>query len=130
MRFALAPLLLLAACQREGTPAANEAAPAPKQAAPESDIGAAERLVRQRIGNAGDVRFSGATRSASEGISIVCGSYEQRGTRHRYIVVNREEAFIEPRMRAGEMDRAAAEFCREGADNAPGRELPPPGEKG
>ena len=124
MRTAPAALLLLAACQREQAPA-NDVAPAPKQAAPEGDVGAAERLVRQRVGNAGEIRFSGATRSASEGVPIVCGSYEQSGARHRYIVVGREEAFIEPQMRAGEMERAVAIFCREGGDNAPAA-----GEKG
>ncbi len=128
MRTAPAALLLLAACQREQAPA-NEAAPAPKQAA-DGDVGAAERLVRQRIGNGGEVRFSGATRGAADGVPIVCGSYEQSGARHRYIVVGREEAFIEPQMRAGEMERAVAEFCREGNDNAPARQLPPPEEKG
>ena len=121
--------LALAACQREQAPA-NEAAPAPKQATPEGDVGAAERLVRQRIGNGGEVRFSSATRSGADGVPIVCGAYEQSGARHRYIVVGREEAFIEPQMRAGEMDRAVAEFCREGGDNAPEQATPPPGEKG
>jgi hypothetical protein len=121
--------LALAACQRAQAPA-NEAAPAPKQAAPEGDVSAAERLVRQRIGSAGEIRFSGAARSAADGVPIVCGSYEQGGTRHRYIVVGREEAFIEPQMRAGEMERAVAEFCREENGNAPARQRPPAGEKG
>jgi len=121
---------LLAACQQAEAPA-NQAAPAPKQAAaPNGDVSAAERLVRQRIGDGAEVRFSGATRSAAEGVTIVCGAYEQSGARHRYIVVGGEEAFIEPRMRAGEMERAVAEFCREGGDNAPARQTPAPGEKG
>jgi hypothetical protein len=51
-------------------------------------------------------------------VPIVCGAYEQGGVRQRYIVVDRDRAFIEPQMRAGEMNRAIAEFCREGMDNA------------
>jgi len=130
MRSAPAALLLLTACQREQAPA-DDVAAAPKQAAaPDGDVAAAERLVRERIGVRTGIRFSNATRSASGGVPIVCGSYEQNGARHRYIVVGREEAFIEPRMRAGEMERAVGEFCREGGDNVQPRQLPPPGEKG
>lgn len=130
IRLVPAILLLLGACQQEQAPA-NQAAPTPKQAAaPEGDVGAAERLVRQRIGGGGEFRFSGATRSAADGVPIVCGAYEQGGARHRYIVVGRDEAFIEPQMRAGEMERAMAEFCRESSDNGPARPTPPPGEKG
>ncbi|HST35197.1 MAG TPA: hypothetical protein VLK25_01010 [Allosphingosinicella sp.] len=115
--MAAAALLMLGACQSEA-PVANRAEP-PKAPAPEGDVAAAERLVRARIGTTDEIRFSGATRSASEGVPIVCGRYEQGGVSRRYIVVDRDRAFIEPQMRAGEMDRAVAEFCREGADNAP-----------
>ena len=114
VRLAFAPLLL-AACQ-QAEPANNQAAtpaPAPKAHA-NGDIGNAERVVRQRIGTAGETHFFGARRSASGGVPIVCGLYEQSGVRHRYIVVNGEEAFIEPQMRPGEMDRAVSEFCGEG----------------
>jgi hypothetical protein len=108
----LAAPFLLAACQQAEAPA-NKAAPAPK-AADGGDVAGAERLVRARIGAGGEVRFFDARRSASEGVPIVCGFYEQAGQRRRYIVVGGEDAFVEPQMRAGEMDRAVAEFCREG----------------
>src|SRR5204862_7916678 len=80
------PLLLLAACQQAEAPANNQAvsAPAPQKAAPESDVSAAERLVRARIGSAGEIRFSGVRRSASQGVPVVCGFYEQAGHRQRY----------------------------------------------
>lgn len=118
MKLALAALLLLAACQRAETPA-NQAAPAAPPRADQGDVSAAERLVRQRLGTTGEIHFSGARRSAADGVAIVCGGYEQGGSRQRYIVVGADEAFIEPQMQAGEMDRAFAEFCREGTDNAP-----------
>ena len=109
----LAAPFLLAACQ-QAEPPANKAAPAPKTAGG-GDVSAAERLVRARIGLGGEVHFLDARRSASEGVPIVCGSYELGGQRRRYIVVGGEEAFVEPQMRAGEMDRAVAEFCGEGS---------------
>ncbi len=112
----MAAPFLLAACQQAEAPANNVAAPAPKAA--NGDVSTAERLVRQRVGG-GEIRFAGARRSASEGIPIVCGVYEQGGARQRYIVVNGEEAFIEPRMHPGQMDQAVAEFCGEGHDNRP-----------
>ena len=130
VRIALAPLLLLAACQRAEAPANQaEAAPA-RQPAAEGDVGAAERLVRQRLGAGAEVRFAGAVRGASDGVRIVCGRYEQAGASHRYIVVGDQEAFVESQMAPGEMDRAVAEFCREGGDNGPARRTPPAGEKG
>ena len=120
----LAPFLLTA-CQQADAPASNQAAavPAPQKAAPEGDVAAAERQVRARLGGAGGaINFVAATRSASEGIPVICGAYEQGGRRQRYIVVNGEEAFVEPQMLPGQMDRAAREFCGEGTDNRP-----PPG---
>src|SRR4051812_44339844 len=83
----LAPFL--AACQQAAVPANNQsaAAPMPQKAAPESDVSAAQRLVRARLGGA-EVHFLAATRSASEGVSIICGSYEQGGRTQRYVVVN------------------------------------------
>jgi hypothetical protein len=116
----LAAPLLLTACQQAAAPA-NQAVPAPvpQKAAPESDVSAAERLVRARIGAGGEARFFGARRSASEGVPVVCGLYEQGGRRQRYIVVNSEEAFVEPQMQPGQMDRAVAEFCGQGNDNRP-----------
>jgi plasmid replication initiation protein len=114
----------LTACQQAGAPAANQAAqaPAPQRAAPESDVAAAERLVRARIG--GDVHFIGVRRSASQGVPILCGFYEQGGRRRRYIVVNGDDAFVEPGMRPGQMDSAVAEFCGQGNDNRPPRATP------
>jgi hypothetical protein len=130
-RLALLLLPLAAACGSGPAPEANQAAPPPERPAPETEVAAAERLVRSRLGaTAGDARFSDPVRSASDGVSIICGRYEQGGRRHRYIVVNREDAFIEPQMRAGEMDRAVAEFCREGSDNGPRTRTPEAGEKG
>jgi hypothetical protein len=111
----LAAPFLLAACQQAEAPV-NKAAPAPKAAAG-GDVAAAERLVRERLGSGGEVHFFGARRTASDGVAIVCGRYEQGGVRQRYIVVDGEQAFVEPQMRAGEMDRAAAEFC--GLGNLP-----------
>jgi len=117
----LAAPLLLAGCQQAEAPANNQAAaaPAPQKALPEGDVAAAERVVRARIGTGSEAHFLGARRSASEGVPIVCGLYEQGGRRQRYIVVNGEEAFVEPRMRPGQMDRAVAEFCGQGTDNRP-----------
>lgn len=116
MRAALALLLVLAGCQRAEAPA-NKAAPAaPPAAAPaaEGDVGAAQRLVRQRVGTTGELHFADARRRAANGVAIVCGAYQQGGVRQRYIVVGGEEAFVEPRMRAGEMERAWGEYCTDG----------------
>jgi len=122
----LAPLL--AACQQATAPANNQAAaPVPQKAAPESDVGAAQRLVRARLGGGADVQFQAVHRSASDGVPIVCGTYQQGGRTQRYIVVNGEEAFVEPQMQPGEMDRANAEFCGEGHDNRPPPATPAPG---
>ena len=125
MKLLAAPLLLTA-CQQAGAPANNQAAaaPVPQKAAPDGDVAAAERAVRARIGTSGEAHFFGARRSASEGVAIVCGAYEQGGRRQRYIVVNGEEAFVEPQMQPGQMDRAVAEFCREGSDNRPPQATP------
>jgi len=123
-------LLLLAACQRAEAPANQAESAAPAQPAAEGDVRAAERLVLQRLGATAEVRFTGATRSASDGVRIVCGRYEQAGIARRYIVVGEQEAFVESQMAPGEMDRAVAEFCREGGDNGPARRTPPAGEKG
>ncbi len=106
----------LAACQ--SNPAANnqaEAAPETNQAAaPETDVAAAQRLVRQRIGSNGEVGFGQAQSGDREGVNVVCGSYRQSGREHRYIVVNRDDVFVESEMQPGEMPRAVAEFCGDG----------------
>ena len=116
MTLLLLSSLSLAACQRGEPPANNQAAAAPKAPAPpvEGDVGRAERLVRERLGNPAGVTFSNPRRGASEGVPIVCGDYEQNGASHRYIVVGGEDVFVEPRMRPGEMDRAVREFCGDG----------------
>ena len=111
MRAAVAPLILLTACQRGEAPANDQAAaPAPK-AQPESEVQHAERRVRERIGTAEGVTFSPPQRVLNTGVPVLCGEYRQNGARQRYIVVAGEHVFIEPRMRAGEMDRAFVEFC-------------------
>lgn len=117
MRITLAAILLLAACQRAETPSNQTAPEAPPAADPApkagADANAAERLVRRRIGGTGGIRFVGSRQGRRDGVPVVCGNYEQNGGRHRYIVAG-EEAFIEPQMRAGEMDRAFREFCGDG----------------
>ena len=117
-RIGFAALLLLASCGRGEPSAANQAAavPAKAPAAPavEGEVSAAERLVRQRLGNPQGLAFSNPRRGASEGVAIVCGDYEQGGQRQRYIVVDRQDVFVESQMQGGEMDRAFGEFCGEG----------------
>lgn len=114
----LTPLLLLAACGRDEPAANNQSVAAPRAPVPpprpEGAVGAAERLVRERLGNPRGLTFSNPRRGAGEGVAIVCGDYEQGGARHRYIVVGGQDVFVEPRMRPGEMDRAFAEFCGDG----------------
>lgn len=111
MRVASA-FLLLAACQQAEAPANKTAAP--EVELPKGDVSVAEGVVRQRLGNPQDLAFADAERSASQGVPIICGAFEQGGARQRYIVVGGEQAFIEPQMAPGEMDRAFAEFCGEG----------------
>ena len=109
MRAAV-PLILLAGCQQADVPA-NQSAAAPATELPKGDVSKAEAVVRQRLGNPQDLRFADAERSASPGVPIICGRFEQGGAQHRYIVIGGEEAFIEPQMEQGEMDRAFTEFC-------------------
>ena len=112
--LALGSLIALAACGRgevANNQTANVAAPAP---APETPSATAERLVRARIGSAGETRFADASAGTREGVSVVCGAYTQGSARHRYIVVNGEDVFIEPEMGPGEMARAVTEFCGDG----------------
>lgn len=114
--LALAPLFLLGACGQAEAPTSNVAAPAPPPI--EGDVGTAERLVRERLGAAAaGIRFTGARRSASGAVQIICGSFEQGGNRQRYIVIASEDAFVESQMEAGEMEQAFTEFC--GQDGAP-----------
>ena len=113
---ALILLLLLAACSRGAAPA-NKAAPvAPAAPAVVGDVGTAERLVRERIGTTGEIHFTEASRHADDGVRIICGAYEQGGVRQRYIVVDGRDAFVEPQMRAGEMERAFGRWCTDGGE--------------
>ncbi len=101
----------LAACQ--AAPAANnQAAATPTPAAPTSPAAVAERLVRQQAG--AEARIVAAQARRHEGVVVICGAYEQGGRRHRYIVVNAEQVWLEPNMSPGEMPRAVNEFCAEG----------------
>ena len=109
-------VLALAAC-RSGPETNNQAEPAPDAntaAGAESEAAAAERLVRARIGSNGEASFGQPQTGTRQGVSVVCGSYRQGGREHRYIAVNRDDVFIEPEMREGEMPRAIAEFCGDG----------------
>jgi hypothetical protein len=112
MRAALVALLMLAGCRQAEAPA-NKAAPAPAPAVV-GDVSAAQHLVRQRLGATAEIRFTEVQRRASDGVPIICGAYEQGGARQRYIVVGGEEAFVEPQMRAGEMERAFGHYCTDG----------------
>jgi hypothetical protein len=107
----------LAACQ--SNPATNNQANASPEAnnsatVQESDVDAAQRLVRAQVAERGAVSFAQPQTGTREGVSVVCGKYSQSGREHRYIVVNREDVFVEPEMRPGEMPRAVAEFCGDG----------------
>lgn len=113
--------IALAACGRNEAPPNDPAEQAPKAEAPrpEGDVGAAERLVRERLGNPEGLAFADPVRTASEGVAIVCGRYTQAGASHRYIVVDGTDLFLEPRLQPGEMDRYFAEYCREATANRP-----------
>ncbi len=111
---ALLALPLLAACQN-GAPANNQTTEAPSNAAAPSDpLATAERLVRARLSQRGELRFVEARVRDHQGVAVVCGAYEQGGRQQRYIVVNNEDVFVEPEMAAGQMPIAINEFCAEG----------------
>ena len=118
MRPLVALLLLPAACQNQPQTVANAqpAAPAAANAVqPRDDLGRARQAVQRRLGNVEDLVFTDGRVYGDARVPIVCGTViRDRGRGERYIVVGGEEAFVEPRMRPGEMDRAVAEFCREG----------------
>ncbi len=104
----------LAACQ-SGAPANNQTAAAPANtAAPADPLAVAERLVRSRVEQHGALRFVEARVRSNQGVTVVCGAYEQGGRQQRYIVVDGQDVFVEPEMAAGEMPRAVNEFCAEG----------------
>ena len=107
---------LLAGCGDAAAPE-NEAAAArpPAATGPEA---AAQRLVRQRLGG-GEVNFEEAHAYSNGDVPIVCGSYSQPGRPHqRFVAVSDVDVWLEPEMAPGQMDRAFAEFCRDGAANA------------
>lgn len=106
----------IAGCGDAAAPANQAAASeAPASERPEA---AAQRLVRQRLGN-GEVRFGEARAYHDEGVTVVCGAYSQPGSPHqRFVAVGDIEVWLEPDMAPGQMDRAFAEFCRDGAANA------------
>jgi hypothetical protein len=114
MRAALFAMPMLAACQ-SGAPANNQTAAAPTNAAAPSDpLAVAERLVRARVGQRGELRFVEARVRDHQGVAVVCGIYAQAGRQQRYIVVDGQDVFVESEMTAGEMPRAVNEFCAEG----------------
>ena len=107
---------LLASCGEAAVPA-NEAAAARPPAA-QGPEAAAQRLVRQRLGS-GEVRFEAARAYRSGGVAVVCGAYSQPGRPHqRFVAVSDVDVWLEPDMAPGQMDRAFAEFCRDGAADA------------
>jgi hypothetical protein len=112
----LASAALLASCGQAAEPA-NKAAVA-RAAEPATPEAAAQRLVRQRLGG-DDLRFEESRAFAHDGATVVCGSYSQPGRAHqRFVAVTGVDLWLEPEMAPGQMDRAFAEFCRDGAANA------------
>jgi len=114
MRAAMFAMPMLVACQG-GAPANNQSAAAPTNAAAPADpLAVAERLVRARVQQSGEIRFIEARVRDHQGVTVVCGAYEQGGQRQRYIVVDGQDVFVEPEMAAGQMPQAINEFCAEG----------------
>jgi hypothetical protein len=113
--FAAVPVaaILAGGCQKAPEAANNVvvAAPVPKAAPTPQEL--AQRLVRQRAGDAGELTFADAQVFGSEGAMIVCGRFAQAGQpQQRYVAVGEEDVFIESQMRPGHMDQAVNEFCR------------------
>ena len=104
---------MLAACQSD-QPANNQVTAAPPPVSPANPVAIAERLVRERVAARGTPRFVESAIRRHQGVIVVCGAYEQAGSRQRYIVVNGEDVFVEPEMAAGQMALAVNEFCAEG----------------
>ncbi len=109
---------LLASCGQAGAPdnraaTANESAPA---AATPAGVGGG--VVRERLRGA-ELRFGEAETYRNGDVPVVCGTYSQPGRPHRrYVAVSDIEVWVEEDMASGQMDRAFAEFCRDGAANA------------
>ncbi|HZF94913.1 MAG TPA: hypothetical protein VEZ20_08575 [Allosphingosinicella sp.] len=119
--LALAAAVLIAGCGEASVPAANDAATAkaPARSPAVTPVTIAQRMVRQQLGPSGDVRFGAARIYTSGGIAIVCGSYAPQGQgEQRFVAVGDVDVWLEPNMAPGEMDRAFAQYCRDGAANA------------
>jgi hypothetical protein len=114
----LGSAVLVAGCQ-QAAPPDNKAATAAKAPEPATPIEVAEGLVRQRLGAAAEIRFTGGRTFGREGVPVVCGTYAEPGRpNQRYVAVSSIEVWIEPDMRPGQMDLAFEEFCRDQAANA------------
>ena len=108
---------LLAGCGQAAAPA-NEGTAARAAAPRHGPAAAAERLVRQRVGT-GELRFEESRAYRHGDVAVVCGSYAQPGRPHqRFVAVSDVDVWLEPEMAPGQMDRAFAEYCRDGAANA------------
>jgi hypothetical protein len=115
------PALLAGGCGEAAVPVANETAAtkAPAASPTVTPVTVAQRMVRQQLGAAGDVRFGAARIYSNNGIAIVCGAYAPQGqSEQRFVAVGDVDVWLEPNMAPGEMDRAFAEYCRDGAANA------------
>ena len=108
---------LIAGCGQSAAPENKAEGPKAPERAP-SPVETAERLVRERT-RASGIRFGAARTYRNGDVAVVCGTYAQPGAAgQRYVAVSGVDVWIEPEMRAGEMDRAFAEFCRDTAANA------------
>jgi len=108
----LLPAALLGACGGSAEPANIQAANAPPPAAP-APAEIAQRLVREHLGAAQNVRFADAQVFDSGGATVVCGRFAQDGGgAQRFIAVGEQDVFVESRMEPGHMDQAVTEFCR------------------
>jgi hypothetical protein len=113
--------LTTSACGDAAVPANQAtAATAPAPPAPATPDAVAQRLVRQQLGAAGSgLRFGAASIYTHDGVPVVCGSYAEAGRpEQRFVAVGDIDVWLEPNMQPGEMDRAFAEYCRDGAANA------------
>ena len=109
---------LISGCQESAAPG-NKATPTAKAPEPATPVEVAERLVRQRLGAAAEIRFTGGRTFGREGVPVVCGTYAEPGRpNQRYVAVSHIEVWIEPDMRPGQMDRAFEEFCKDRGANA------------
>jgi hypothetical protein len=116
--IALGTFLLAGGCSEAAAPKNEARAAAPAPAAALTPEAVAQRLVRRQLGE-GEVRFGAARVFHDEGFAIVCGSYARgREPEQRFVAVGDIQVWLEPDMAPGEMDRAFAEYCRDGSANA------------